>query len=164
MHATTMKTARRVVFPACRAISIALLLLAYPTLARHPQSAGSNVPRGSLTGSITVVSGEGATNNLSGVSVKLTDPSVGAVSRSTVSDADGRYEFTALPTGTYTLEASADGFKPWSGKITLGADQALVKDLVLQISSVNQQVEVQGEAPEIATQNVAITEIGRAHV
>src|SRR5437764_4389266 len=156
MHATTMKTARRVVFPACRAISIALLLLPCPDLARHPQSAGSNVPMGSLTGRITV-SGEGATNNLSGVSVKLTDPSVGGVSRSTVSDADGRYEFTALPTGTYALEASADGFKPWSAKITLGADQALVKDLVLQISSVNQQVEVQGEAPEIATQNVAIT-------
>ena len=152
MHATTMKTARRVVFPACRAISIALLLLAYPTFARQPQSAA----RGSLTG-ITVVSGEGATNNLSGVTVKLTGPSVGAVPRSTVSDADGRYEFTALDTGTYTLEASADGFKPWSAKITLGADQALVKDLVLQISSVNQQVEVQGQAPEIATQNVAIT-------
>jgi len=157
MHATTMKTARRVVFPACRTISIALLLLAYPTFARQPQSAGSNLPRGSLTGRITVVSGEGATNNLSGVTVKLTGPAVGAVPPSTVSEADGRYEFTALATGTYTLEASADGFKPWSAKITLGADQALVKDLVLQISSVNQQVEVQGEAPEIATQNVAIT-------
>src|SRR5207253_2021698 len=150
MHATTMKTARRVVFPACRTISIALLLLAYPTFARQPQSAGSNLPRGSLTGRITVVSGEGATNNLSGVTVKLTGPAMGAVPPSTVSDADGRYEFTALATGTYTLEASADGFKPWSAKITLGADQALVKDLVLQISSVNQQVEVQGEAVRIA--------------
>src|SRR4029077_8138312 len=108
MHATTMKAARRVVYPACRAISIALLLLAYPTFARQPQSTGSNVSRGSLTGRITVVSGEGATNNLSGVNVKLTSPSVGALPRSTVSDADGRYEFTAPATGTYTLEASAD--------------------------------------------------------
>src|SRR5207253_2021700 len=89
MHATTMKTARRVVFPACRTISIALLLLAYPTFARQPQSAGSNLPRGSLTGRITVVSGEGATNNLSGVTVKLTGPAMGAVPPSTVSDADG---------------------------------------------------------------------------
>ena len=42
-------------------------------------------------------------------------------------------------------------------QITLGATQALVKDVVLQINSVTQQVEVQGEATEIATQNVAIT-------
>src|SRR5207244_12298354 len=127
------------------------------TFARQPPSAGSNLPRGSLTGRITVVSAEGSTNILSGVTVKLTGPAMGAVPPSTVSDADGRYEFTARDAGTCTLEASADGFKPWSAKITLGADQALVKDLVLQISSVNQQVEVQGEAPEIATQNVAIT-------
>src|SRR5436853_6109962 len=150
-----MKMARRVAFLACCAISIALLLLTHPTFAWQPQ--GANVPKASLAGRITVVSGEGTTNNLLGVIVRLTGPSVGAVPPATVSDADGRYEFIALATGTYTLEASADGFKPWSAKITLGAGQALVKDLVLQISSVNQQVEVQGEAPEIATQNVAIT-------
>jgi len=74
-----------------------------------------------------------------------------------VSDADGHYEFAHLAPGTYTQEASADGFKTWSAVITVGTDQALVKDVVLQISSVNQQVEVQGEAAEIATQNVAIT-------
>src|SRR5260370_42412740 len=74
-----------------------------------------------------------------------------------MTDADGHYEFNHWVAGKYTLEASADGFKTFSVTITLGADQALVKDVVLQISSVNQQVEVQGEVAEIATQNVAIT-------
>jgi hypothetical protein len=82
---------------------------------------------------------------------------LGPQPQSTVTDAEGRYEFTHLGAGAYTLETSVDGFKSWSATITLGADQALVKDIVLQISSVNQQVEVQGEAAEIATQNVAIT-------
>jgi len=147
-----MKIAREALFAACCAISIALLPLAYPTFARQPQDANSNVPKASATGRVTVVSGEGTTNNLLGVTVKLTGPSVGPALQSTVTDADGRYEFTHLAAGTYTLEASADGFKPWSATITLRADQALVKDVVLQISSVNQQVEVQGETVEIATQ------------
>jgi hypothetical protein len=152
-----MKIAREALFAACCAISIALLPLAYATFARQPQDANSNVPKASATGRVTVVSGEGTTNNLLGVTLKLTGPSVGPALQSTVTDADGRYEFTHLAAGTYTLEASADGFKPWSATVTLRADQALVKDVVLQISSVNQQVEVQGEAAEIATQNVAIT-------
>jgi len=144
-------------FAACCAIFIALLPLACPTFARQPQDANSNIPRASVAGRTTVVSGEGATNSLAGVTVKLTGPSVGPAPQSTVTDAEGRYEFTHLAAGTYALEASADGFKTWSATITLRANQALVKDVVLQISSVNQQVEVQGEAAEIATQNVAIT-------
>ena len=152
-----MKIAREALFAACCAISIALLPLAYPSFARQPQVANSNVPKASVTGRTTVVSGEGATNSLAGVTVKLTGPSVGSTPQSTVTDADGRYEFTHLAAGTYALEASADGFKPWFASITLRTDQPLARDVVLQISSVNQQVEVQGEAAEIATQNVAIT-------
>src|SRR5258708_521667 len=152
-----MKMARRTVFHASSTISIALILLVHPIRARQPQGANSNDPKASVTGRITAVSGEGATNVLPGVTVKLTGSSAGPAPRSTVTDAEGQYEFTNLAAGNYTLEASADGFKTSSVTITLGAEQALVKDVLLQISSVNQQVEVQGEVAEIATQNVAIT-------
>ncbi len=152
-----MKMARRVGLPVCCAISVALILLACPILARQPQGANSNDAKASATGRITAISGEGVTNVLPGVTLKLTGPSAGAAPQSTVTDSEGRYEFTQLAAGTYTMEATADGFKTWSATITLRADQAFVKDIVLQISSVNQQVEVQAEAAEIATQNVAIT-------
>jgi hypothetical protein len=147
-----MKIARIVVFPASCAMVIASLMLAYPAFS-HPQDA----PKASVSGRITVTSGEGTTNNLPGVTLKLTASSAGTAPQSTSTDAEGRYEFTQLPAGTYTLEASSEGFKSWSATITVGATQALVKDIVLQISTVSQQVEVQGEAAEIATQNVAIT-------
>ena len=152
-----MKIARRIVSNAFCAISIALILFAFPTVARQSQGTNSTASRASISGRITAISGEGATNVLPGVTAKLTGPSAGPAPQSTASDAEGHYEFTQLAAGTYTMEASADGFKAWSATITLGANQALVKDIVLQISSVNQQVEVQGEAAEIATQNVAIT-------
>ena len=89
--------------------------------------------------------------------MKLTGSTAGSAPQSTVTDAEGHYEFTHLAAGAYTLDASADGFKTWSASISVGVDQTLAKDVVLQISSVNQQVEVQGEVAEIATQNVAIT-------
>src|SRR6266699_1548661 len=152
-----MKIPRGIVVHVCYAISIALVLFVFPTLARQSQGTNSTTAKASVAGRITAVSGEGATNILPGVTVKRTGPSVGAAPQSTVTDAEGHYEFTQLGAGTYTMEASADGFKTWSATITLGANQSLVKDIVLQISSVNQQVEVQGEAAEIATQNVAIT-------
>jgi len=152
-----MKIARGIVVHVCSAISIALVLFVFPTLARQSQGTNSTTAKASVAGRITAVSGEGATNVLPGVTVKLTGPSVVPAPQSTVTDAEGHYEFTQLGAGTYVLEASADGFKTWSATITFGANQALVKDIVLQISSVNQQVEVQGEAAEIATQNVAIT-------
>ena len=140
------------------AMSIALILLMHPILPQQPPGANSNDSKASVAGKITAAPGEGAVNVIPGVTVKLAGPSLGpAGPQSTVTDTEGLYEFTHLAAGTYTLEASADGFKTWSSSITLGAHQALVKDVVLQISSVNQQVEVQGEAAEIATQNVAIT-------
>jgi len=152
-----MKIARGIVVHVCYAISIALVLFVFPTPAGQSQGTNSTTAKASVAGRITAASGEGATNVLPGVTVKLTGPSVVPAPQSTVTDAEGHYEFTQLGAGTYVLEASADGFKTWSATITFGANQALVKDIVLQISSVNQQVEVQGEAAEIATQNVAIT-------
>jgi hypothetical protein len=147
-----MKRFEKLVFPVYFAVLV--LLLAGPAF---PQQPAGTTTGASITGRITVLAGEGGSNDLSGVTVKLTGLSAGSVPQATTTDADGRYQFAPLAAGTYTLEATADGFKPWSATITVDANQALVKDIVLQITSVNQQVEVQGEAAEIATQNVAIT-------
>jgi len=137
-------------------ISVALLFVC-PGLPGQAQGTVPSTGKGAIEGKISVVSSEGVSNSLPGIGVKLKGPSPDTQAQATTTDADGHYEFTQLGPGSYTLEVAADGFRPWSAALTLGADQALVKDIVLQIISVNQQVEVQGEAAEIATQNVAIT-------
>src|SRR5207247_10613429 len=87
LTATTMRIARRIVFHTCCATSIALILLALPTLARQSQSANSTISKASVTGRITAVSGEGATDILPGVPVKLKGPTAGPAPQPTVTDA-----------------------------------------------------------------------------
>ena len=128
-----MRIARRILLAVCSGILAGSLFFACPARARMQQGAGSNVPAASITGRVTAVSGEGTANAIPGVNVKLTGPATGATPQTTVTDSEGRFEFSHLASGTYTMEASADGFKTWSGTITLTAGQALVKDVPLQI-------------------------------
>src|SRR5207253_8769622 len=86
----------------------------------------------------------------------LTGPPPNREVRSTITDPDGHYQFAQLGPGSYALEASKQGFQPWSASVTVQAGQSIIKDAILQISSVNQQVEVRAEVTAIvATQSVA---------
>ncbi len=49
------------------------------------------------------------------------------------------------------------GFQPQTARVTLESGQVLTKDIALQIISVEEKIEVQGEATEIATQSVSAT-------
>ena len=87
----------------------------------------------------------------------MTATAPGSTSKTTVTDSEGRYEFTHLAPGSYNLEASVEGFKPWTAAVTLGPRQVATEDIALQISVVEERVEVQGEATEVATQSVSAT-------
>ena len=89
--------------------------------------------------------------------MKLTSAVAGSTSQTALTDADGRFEFTYLAPGTYSLEASIEGFKPWTAVVTLGPRQAAIADVILQINSVDERIEVLGDATEIATQSVSAT-------
>ncbi len=83
--------------------------------------------------------------------MKLTGPAPDTASQTTASDADGHYEFDHLAPGTYTLDATEDGFSPFSGMVTVGANQSVVQDITLKINSVSQTVEVHAEEENQAT-------------
>ena len=111
----------------------------------------------SISGRVSVASSEGVSNNLSGITVKLTGPAPAATSKEVVSDTEGRFEFTRLSPGAYTLNVTVEGFKPWSATVPLVAGQDAVQDAGLQLNLVEEQVEVKGEATEVATESVTAT-------
>jgi len=92
---------------------LALAIFAIPGFAQRTGT-DSQTLTGSIAGKVTVTTGEGATNNLAGITVKLMGPAPASSSSSAVTDADGRYEFTHLAPGSYTTETSLEGFKPWA--------------------------------------------------
>jgi hypothetical protein len=108
-----------------------------------------------ITGRVTVANAQDATTSLAGIVVKLTGLAPGTVSQSAVTDAEGRYEFTHLAAGSYSLEAGLEGFRPWNATVTLTPGQSAVQDAALQISTISEKVEVHGEATEVATQSVS---------
>ncbi len=134
---------------ACAGLLLAALVCALPGFAT-PQS-----PAGSVSGKVSVASSANAANNLAGITVTLAGARPDSAPQTTVTDGEGHYKFTQLRAGSYTLSVTMDGFKPWTASVTLADSQSLVQDALLQINSVEEKVEVMGEATEIATQSVS---------
>ncbi|HVA94992.1 MAG TPA: TonB-dependent receptor [Candidatus Dormibacteraeota bacterium] len=111
----------------------------------------------SIAGKITVKASEGVSNNLSGITVTLMGPASGSSAQTAFTNSEGHYEFTHLAEGTYTVSVTMSGFKPWTSKVILRAGQQSVQDAVLQLSAVEENVEVKGEATEVETQSVSAT-------
>src|SRR5690348_7939404 len=92
------------------------LSLAHVTFG-FPQQANANdatAATSSVEGTVSVGTGQGQANNLAGLAVKLDGPNTASASQSRLTDDSGHFRFTQLAAGTYTLEVSVEGFKPWS--------------------------------------------------
>jgi Carboxypeptidase regulatory-like domain/TonB dependent receptor-like, beta-barrel len=138
------------------ALLVALLIWAMPAFAQQQGKAAPAAPA-SISGKVTTATGQQTTDNLAGITIKLTAAAAGPASQTTVTDSEGHYVFARLAPGSYNLEASVSGFQPWTAAVTLGPGQTFTEDVALQINSVQEQIEVQGEATEIATQSVSAT-------
>lgn len=120
-----------------------------------PNALEAQVFTGSLTGVVTDPSGA----VVPGVQVKLTDANKG-YSYSSKSDETGRYLLRALPPGTYTLAASAAGFKASVRQgIVLNVNQNTSLNIPLELGEPQQAVQVVGEAALLSTEDASTGQI-----
>lgn len=74
----------------------------------------------------------------------------------TVSDTNGAYRLLALPPGSYTITFTLQGFAAVvRNDIVLGVEQALIVDIAMKPSAVEEEVVVIGQAPLIDVKNTA---------
>jgi hypothetical protein len=80
------------------------------------------------------------------------------ISRTTTTNAAGRYTFSQLPPSTYTLTVEAGNFSKYEQNgIVLNAAQVATQDVTLTPGSVNQQVVVNSGASMLNTDNANIS-------
>ena len=94
---------------------------------------------------------------LPGVTVTTRNAETG-LTRSVVTEADGRYRIAALPPGRYTLRAELQGFGSVEvTEITVNIGAELVRDVTLQVQGVQESVSVTAEAPVVETTRTGVS-------
>ena len=108
----------------------------------------AQVNRGTLTGVITDPSGA----VVPGVKITATHVETGT-SSTTVASESGSYTIPALPIGLYRIEFEAPGFKKAiRNRVELAAGATLRQDMVLEIGSVGESVQVTAQASPLETE------------
>jgi Carboxypeptidase regulatory-like domain/TonB-dependent Receptor Plug Domain/TonB dependent receptor len=103
--------------------------------------------RGGILGTITDASGA----SVAGAQVTATNTGTGLVRESTT-DADGNYNFTELPLGTYSITATKQGFRTQTAtNIQVGVEGPQRANIALTPGRVEEKVEVQADVPLVET-------------
>ena len=108
---------------------------------------------GTIRGVVTALQQE-VQNPLEGVQVELkggggdSQPAV-----ATITDSEGRFEFTKLPQDSYTLRVNQHGFKPFARSILLGANETSVLDIALTLDTVVEEVEVKEQTTPVSSES-----------
>ena len=109
---------------------------------------------GTVRGAVVTTAPDGQSYNIPGASLKLKGGT--QVAETSANDA-GEYEFAKLLPGEYTLEATAEGFKPSTKAIGIRVGETLVENISLEVADVTASVTVAS-----ASQNVQTTEAAPA--
>src|SRR5580765_6634521 len=132
------------------------LVTAFAFLLAVATSLRADVTRFDLSGAVTDASG----GVLPGVTITLKNADTGS-SRSTVTDAQGRYSFAALnPTGKWTLSVELPGFAPQNREgLEFQANTKPEINFQLSVGGVQETVTVQASSPLIRTRESELSTI-----
>lgn len=128
--------------------------LIYLMIAMIPTASHAQV-RGTISGYVRDASGA----TVPGVAVNLTHEQTGA-RRQISANEEGFYQFLALVSGTYTLEAELRGFKTYLNRnVVLTADQNLRADIQLAVGDVSEAVQVTAAASVVDTRSSTLATV-----
>jgi hypothetical protein len=92
-----------------------------------------------------------------GVSVEVTSPALIEKVRSTVTDAGGRYQITALPVGTYAVTFALQGFSTIKREnIALTSDFTAPVNVQMVVGSITETVSVTAQAATVDVQSARV--------
>jgi hypothetical protein len=118
-------------------------------------SASAQLSTAELNGRVTDTSGA----VLPGVTVTMTQTATQAT-RTTVTDANGTYVLSNLPTGPYRLEVSLQGFRSYAqGGIVLQVGATPTINVSLELGNVAETITVEGAAPLIDVKSSGIKDV-----
>ena len=106
---------------------------------------------GSLTGTVFDIDG----TVLPGAAVEVTSPSLISGVLHTVSGADGRFRFSLLPVGAYSVKASMTGFAPSAAQVRVALDRAASVTFRMQPLDFSGEIEVGARVPLVDTSQVS---------
>ncbi|MGC2620674.1 MAG: carboxypeptidase-like regulatory domain-containing protein, partial [Acidobacteriaceae bacterium] len=135
-----------------RCLGALMMLGALLTLSVGRLSAQTDT--GKIVGTITDQSGA----VIPDATVKVTALATNRVV-SVQTQADGSYIVNALPIGSYTVEATKQGFKTESTTLSLQIDESREVSLKLQVGTGGETVQVTGASPLIDTQSSSVGEV-----
>src|ERR1041385_2659117 len=111
-------------------LGINSLLLVMAALVFFASAVSAQVTGGALTGTVRDPNG----SNVVGATVSLKDKSRG-LDFSAQTTGAGSYQFTNVPTGTYTMTVTATGFTESTGQVLVSLNQTVTADVSLTITA-----------------------------
>jgi len=112
------------------------------------------------TGTIAGQARDESGGALPGVTVEVTSPALIEKVRSTVTDANGRYQITALPVGTYRVKFSLESFSSVERtNVIVSSDFTANVVADMKVGQINQTVNVVASAPIVDVQNARVQNV-----
>ena len=124
-------------YTSIRRVTLAAFFIAFVFFSFHGAIAQTTGSSGSVTGIVTDATGAA----VPGANVSIVN-AVSGLSRKTVSDATGHYQFANIPLNPYHLSVSLDGFAPLSQDVIVRSLVPVVANLTLQVGASSTVVNV----------------------
>src|SRR5260370_38919318 len=140
-------------FRLCRLIAISVLLLGFTNLSLQAQTD---------TGRVTGVVEDTTAASIPGATITIENTET-AAKQTTTTDAEGNFNFSAMPRGLYKITATMSGFQTTTQNFELQVSQTQTIAFRLNVSTSNETIEVTSAAPiiDLSTSSVGEVVAGR---